>query len=732
MILLLGTVVMSTICYSKNILKKSITQNREHIKEVTLQISNNIGNEIKNCMSELNFISSKVKIDENNKISIEKNILSNEIKESVFKEILVIDIEGKVINTSGEEIFLNESKILKTISKEKNKSVSEPIKSELANGKVILYSIPIIENNEILGVICGVYNTKLIENQLSQGIYKNKGFSYIINKSGDILFSTNKNKEHSNLYNDFDKNSVDSIKNEYKENRYFSIKCNMQGKENYLEFTKIYDSNWYAVTAIASEDIFLEAQENINIIIIIITLAIFLCLSISLYISRIHKTNEKKILDMAFKDELTGLMNYKKFILTVEDTLLKYKNRHYVLVCFDIDKFKLTNDIYGYKIGDEIIRIISKNLQYYFEDIQCYFKDDVILGRLNGDVFGLLIEIKENEFNIAQLAEFIKKKIGNIESTKNFNLEINVDLSIGIYNIENEEINIKKIVDNAGMARLKAKENRYENYVVFDEKMSKQKKKIIQMEIDLFSAVKNKEFYLFYQPKFNINTDKIVGSEALIRWMHPDIGMVSPVEFIPLAEKTRLINNIGQWVFEEVCIRLRGWIDEGIEVVPIAINLSRVELYQQDLVDMLKFGIYKYKIDPKLIEIEITESTALNDTEFINEKIAEIKLLGMKVAMDDFGTGNSNLSSLKDMQIDVLKLDRSLLQDIENNDKTKLMVKSILDLSKNLSLYTVCEGVENISQVEILKNIGCEIIQGYVFSKPVEVEQYKKLLLRNN
>lgn len=462
---------------------------------------------------------------------------------------------------------------------------------------------------------------------------------------------------------------------------------------------------------------FLEEKDISKIVNCIIVILILCMLVIYLTIKEIKKYNCKQIKSAISKDALTELINYDKFVLEAKFYLQNRNPSNCIMVSFDIDKFKLINDVYGYKTGDEILKCISKNLKLYFGD-------RIVYGRLTGDVFGIIMELYNKEKKIPYISQTITNKIGNISSS---DIDINIDLSIGIYDIQ-EESNIKKIIDNADMARLKSKEYRYQNYAIFDEKLSQEKKKLMQLEQDLFSSIKNNELILYYQPKFNINNEKIVGSEALIRWQHPTIGMISPMAFIPIAEKTRFINNIGKWVFEEVCSKIKEWTEEGINVVPVAINLSRVELYQPDLIENLKAILAKYGVEPKLIEIEITETTALNDIDFINKKLTDIKSLGIKVAMDDFGTGNSNLSNLKDIPIDVLKLDRSLLLDIENNERTEVMVKSILSLSKNLSLSTVCEGVENRNQVEVLKSTGCEVVQGYAFSKPIEMYEYKKLL----
>lgn len=446
----------------------------------------------------------------------------------------------------------------------------------------------------------------------------------------------------------------------------------------------------------------------------IIRIIIFL---IIIYIIIIINKKIKTFLGKKSYKKMHEFVRYNEILIEGKKYLSDNKNENLIAINFDIDKFKIINDVYGYKAGDEVLNSIAIN-------IDKYFKDRGIYGRITGDIFIIITKIKSKE-DIKDILELIKTKIINV-NLKDFNISVNV--SIGLCEVEQGEDDIEKIISNADMARIKSKEINNISHVIFDEKLKQEKKKLIELERDLFKSIDNNQLRLYYQPKFNIHTKDIVGAEALIRWEHPTRGMISPMVFIPLAEKTRFINKIGRWVLEEACKIIKKQENEGLDVVPIAINLSRVELYQKDLVDFIEEMLKKYKINPNLIEIEVTETTALKDLKFINKKLSDIKSLGIKIAMDDLGTGNSNLSGLKDICIDVLKLDKSLLNDIEKDLKTQVMVKSILNLSKDLELMTICEGVENTSQVEILKNINAEVVQGYVYSKPLEEEKFNRLI----
>lgn len=716
-------IVVGAGLYVKQIIDSASEQNQVHIKEVTVQIANNISGKLNNYIDELEYINNNIIANNGFSLDDKFEIIKYKVNESSFEDILTIDNTGNGKRSKGEHIYIGETPYFEAISNSNGIFVSEPMKSQILGQSVVLYSFPVIIDKERVGYVIGVNKTESLISLLSTSIYEDKGESYIINQDGDILISKNKDEIGMDVVKimDIDSNKINSYGDKYKDIESGAIKEIIQGKNSYLGFSKIpHTDNWYVINSVPEDSVFQNSQNTMRLIIILISGIVIVFIIIVGYFIKNHR-NLKKV---AFEDKLTNISNYEKFILDINEYISKRKNKKCVLICFDVDKFKIINDIYGYKTGDEVLKTISKNLKKYFGTMAVY-------GRLRGDIFGLVIEFADREQELENLVTVIKDEITSIDENNTINSQFNIEVCIGVYIIGNKNISINKIIDNADTARLKSKENLYKDAVIFDEKMSEEKNQMIQMEKDLFSSIENNELIVYYQPKFNIFTDKIVGSEALIRWKHPTMGMISPMKFIPIAEKNKFINKIGNWIFEEVCSSLRKCIDEGIEVVPIAVNISRVELYQSDLLDNFVDCIKKYNIDPELIEIEITETTALNNTSFINAKLNEIKALGIKVAMDDFGTGNSNLSNLKNIPIDILKLDRSLLVDIEKNNKTEVMVNSIVNLSKNLCMSTICEGVENINQVEIIKNTGCEIVQGYVFSKPIEEKAYKAILRAN-
>lgn len=720
------TLMVGIVVYTKKLIDETKEQNRVHLQDVTIQMQKSITNKFDMYFRELNYIKNNIVENDILGEDTKNTLLKYRVHEKTFDEVMIVDDQGMGITSQQKSIDISNTSYFKNIKNSNKPRVSDFNDATNMGYDLFLFSVPTQQQEKLTGHIIGINKREILTSDLTTGTYGNGGNAHIINEDGAIVFSLDEKIIGENIYELLSEHSVSKDMSEYKKTLVDSkegvIELSLELDDLYLGFSNLsYAEDLYVIDTIEEKNIFSNIENTKRILIIIIFAILIIFIIIGLYFSIIQERLRKA----AFKDRTTDINNYEKFLLDAKDFIsMKRKNKRVLLICFDIDKFKIINDIHGYKMGDKVLKIIAQNLTNNFGKKSVY-------GRITGDIFALVVETEPDDKEIQMIVDIIRTDVINLKGNKELDYAFNLQTCIGIYIVTDGDSDIKKIVSNADMARIKSKENIYKSYVIFDENMRAEIKLIAKLEKDLYSSIENKELEVYYQPKYNINSGKIVGSEALIRWNHSGMGLISPIRFIPIAEKNRFINKIGQWVFEDVCRSLRKCIDEGIDIVPVAINISRVELYQPTLTKNFQEALKKYDIDPKLIEIEITETTALNNLKFINSKLEEIKELGMKVAMDDFGTGNSNLSNLKDISIDVLKLDRSLLIDIENNDKTEVMVKSIVNLSNSLSMITVCEGVENRSQVDIIRKTGCEIVQGFVFSKPVKEKLYKELLKLN-
>jgi diguanylate cyclase (GGDEF)-like protein len=428
---------------------------------------------------------------------------------------------------------------------------------------------------------------------------------------------------------------------------------------------------------------------------------------------------EESIKQMAYYDALTGLPNRYKLNSYVHDMLNKTNGNCevFAVVFIDLDNFKNINDSLGHSFGDRTLIQAAKILS------NCVREDDIV-SRYGGDEFVIILKnINEDEMllNIHRIInEFNKPFL--IEGH-----EIYATTSIGISLYPLDGSTVDTLIMNADAAMYKAKSNGKSNFSFFADELNKTITRRMELESGLRRALEREEFYLCYQPQVYLESGQLWGMEALIRWNHPVLGIISPLEFIPIAEDTSLIISIGEWVLETACKQNKIWQEEGLDIVPIAVNVSAIQLKQSDFVGTVKRCIDNAKLDSKYIVVELTESI-IQDRDRTFEVVNNLKSLGIKVAIDDFGTGYSSLSLLKNLNIDILKIDSYFIKDIDTNSNTLSIIKLIVEMGNSLKFSTIVEGIESQEQSRIIGESGCKLGQGYLFSKPVSVEEVKKYM----
>ncbi|HBN6232120.1 TPA: bifunctional diguanylate cyclase/phosphodiesterase, partial [Clostridioides difficile] len=414
-------------------------------------------------------------------------------------------------------------------------------------------------------------------------------------------------------------------------------------------------------------------------------------------------------------DKVTHIGNQNKFYRECSKYLLDKPSLNYIIVYFDINNFKMINDTFGYEFGDNLLITIAKALK---EELT----EGEVFARLSSDYFAIFCDYKNGRNKIIRKLDSIRN---NIES--NLSIVFEISLCVGIYFVEEDEVDIQKAVNKANMARSVAKGKNI-NYAIYNEDVRNKLSEESMILDDIKIALVKNQFEVYYQPKFSLVNGEMIGSEALIRWNHPEHGFISPAVFIPIAEKSKLILKIGRFVFEKVCTDLSEWKKQGKKIVPVSVNLSRVELYQPDIVKFINKTIQMYNLSSDLIEIEITETVAINELNILKNVLNELRKYGFSISMDDFGTGYSSISCLRDMPIDILKLDKSFLDGIEHDERSRNIAKSIVSLAKSLDLVVIIEGVESKEQAELMKQFGCDLVQGFYFARPMPAKNFLDLL----
>lgn len=416
---------------------------------------------------------------------------------------------------------------------------------------------------------------------------------------------------------------------------------------------------------------------------------------------------------LATYDELTGIYNKQAFYAKTKEMLLDNPDKNFDLLRINIERFKVLNDLFGESTGDKLLRYIGK----FLKEINLPL---CVSGRLYADNFVVCYEAGKGDS---------RRMINTLQMVADsFAINNRTILSFGLYRIDDKTLPVSVMCDRANMALWKAKGNFKNPYCEYDEKMRQQVLKEQKIINAMERAIQNKEFTLYLQPKYDIEKGTIIGAEALVRWISLENGFISPGDFIPVFENNGFVYEVDKFIWEESCRYLRKWLDEGREVHPISVNVSRIDLYTPKLVQHLVNLREKYQLPSQYLELEITESAYTEDPEQIITITRQLREAGFVILMDDFGTGYSSLNMLKDIQIDVLKLDMGFLKSSDYSAKGGNILTAILKMAESLKMQTIAEGVETKEQVEFLKKIGCRYVQGFYYSKPLPVGEFEKLI----
>ena len=444
----------------------------------------------------------------------------------------------------------------------------------------------------------------------------------------------------------------------------------------------------------------------------IILIMAIICVILIFYIIYDKLNFKIKLQRIAYTDNLTGANTIDKFVIDANKILCKNTQVKYALLYIDIDKFKYINDLFGYEVGNEILRNLTK----------------IIKSRISADNFIIIMKYIEEEDITKRLKTIFEElDLFNNNQEEKYKLV----LSCGIYFILPEDRDINSIIDRANIPHKMAKGGHKSSYAFYDNKIHDQEIKEKEMENTMFSSLENKEFIIYLQPKIELNTGEIQGSEALVRWKRPDKGLIPPNEFIPFFERNGFVINLDLYVLEEVCIYLRKWIDAGINPVTVSVNVSRIHLYCNNFIETYKNIIDKYNIPAKYIELELTESIIFDNFDILIDIMNNLKKIGFLISMDDFGSGYSSLNMLKEIPMDILKLDQKFIMETYNSKRSKIIVTKVIEMAKELGMKVISEGVETEEQFKLLKEVKCDMAQGYLFGKPMPIEEFEHLIVSN-
>jgi diguanylate cyclase (GGDEF)-like protein len=435
-----------------------------------------------------------------------------------------------------------------------------------------------------------------------------------------------------------------------------------------------------------------------------------------------RKRIEKRLQYLAYYDNLTGIPNRNYFIERLNEDIVKAgENKNLVAALqIDINRFKFINDTYGFDAGDAVLKEVAERLA-------TSVREGNTIARLGNDEFGILLNDIAQPEDIILSVEKIMKIVTHPIHYKEKEIVFSLSAGISAYPADGQDA--FAIIRNADLALGKAKQRGRKTYQFYTEGMDVKAAEFVLMEKDLFNALKNEEFVLYYQPYWDIETKKMVGMEALVRWQSKDKGLVPPGKFIPVLEDTGMIIEVGEWILREAMRQVKEWQNNGHPVVPVSVNMSLVQFRQKDLAGMVKKIMKDSGYYPSLLALEITESAFMQDIEFTKSVLTAMKETGCSVSIDDFGTGYSSLAYLKRFPVDNLKIDISFIREMVKDPDSASIVMAIINMAHTLNLKTIAEGIETEEQWNFLRLLRCDMGQGFYLSKPLPAEDFEKLLI---
>lgn len=727
-----------------HLMRTQIKSSEKITFEVAQQLSYNVHNRIVGDLQVLEMIAGSIGYNSKNfKPKDLTGYLKSGGRQASFKAFTFIKLDGTAytaVRDEGLKPVTNMAKMPCFKVAKAGATCFDRVQEVTTNGVDSyrnVYAVPIYNKHKEVGVLSAIIRADVFKNILDINTFNQTAFSHIIKNNGDFVVQSDNPavEDTANLFEqDFKFLTVrkNTVKQQIKTGKNGVYWTFLDGQLWLFAFTPVAFNDWQLVLFVPGKVLALSVIEIIFFtigIILAINCLIFLILK---RINAIQNKNHEDMMRLAFVDEITSGPNKAKFFVDAQKIIENLSPTHkYALVLMDITKFKVINEIYGFEMANEILKdlynIIKKNLP-----------EGTLLARSFAANYLFIIEYKdENDINNVidkihqEIEDYNENTMQQLKSTKNNKVAAKLVPLFGVYLINDVTVPVNIMCDRVSLAKRTIADdvNKYISY--YDDNLRKQLLSEKNIEDEMYNALATGQFVMYLQPKYDMKTLTVVGSEALVRWIHPTKGFISPNDFIPLFEKNGFVLNLDRYIWEQACKAIRSWIDNGYKPVPISVNVSRLHLNNEFFIDDLKDLVKKYDIPHSLLELELTETASFEDFDKFLDIVNALKREGFSIAMDDFGSGYSSLNMLRQIPCDILKLDRGFINDSTTSERGKIVVQHILSMAKNLSLKTVSEGIETEEQAKFLTDSGCDIAQGFLYAKPMSLEDFEILAFKN-
>ncbi len=659
-----------------------------------------------------NYISESKVSDEN---AIDILMEQTQVKE--FENLYYIDLDGTGISVKNEVLDFSETALFEHAVHEEF-YISEPYTLSESNDMVFSIAVPIMKNGEVTAILSEETSLEGFLDTVKESV-EGESDVFIVDHSLNFIYSTNENHIGEVL---IPENDVDEMGHENVIQAQNNIVNGESGSFDYVHFGTskimiyfpIEGAQWAVALNVNTETINVDLVKAVKQLQVICQIIFWVLILLIVYIGLAQERSLKKLEKTAYYDSLTGLPNMAKLKRDMRVALEKNKNQEYIILIFDIQKFKVFNDMYGYEMGDRVLKTMKK-----FADT--FNEQTMMFARIGDDKFTIFAKdgfLDDIPSLAMQCMEFYQEQIPEL-------LGHDTQFKCGRYAIEAGELDVDEIINKASHAHKKAKETAGLVLCDYDTAFKTRVLREADVTNKMRAALKNKEYRVYLQPKFSVSEGTLVGAEALVRWIESDGNMIYPDIFIPLFEQNGFIIELDRYILENTCIALRDWMDRGIGHLPVSVNCSRLNISSPTFVEDTVAIVDKYNVPHEYIEIEITESTTAENEDVLKELFSKLRELGFKISIDDFGSGFSSLSMLKNLRVDTLKMDRNFFVDESAGKRSDVLIDGVVKLAHNLEMYVVAEGIETADQIEMLKEMNCDAVQGYFYSRPISIADFE-------
>lgn len=724
LIILAIVLIFSIVFYINNLTKNFEQEVLQSMEEVSAQGVISIQTEINGKLHLLEDLARTVEID----VEQEPEELLKEVQtyflplvaSNDFRGMGIILPNGMAYSTTGDIYNAGQqefySKALNGESVITGRIAIDLDASEYVN--LYMTPIPDRETQEPIAVLYATYETNHLRSTLEVNSFHGQGYSYLVDREGNTVVDSSRATAFQNMTNilesmaeadDTNTRAVEELQG-YLENNESGKIIFQSGVTKYMYCRPVGINDWYLLTVVPESVI--DNQMNVvirNTIVLVIVLAVIFSALIILLV-RQQKKKQEELSTLAYVDPVTKGHTFAKFQQIFADTMRNQPNHNYALLSLDLNKFKMINDLYGYEEGNKIIYKMNELWEKEFRANEC-------CGHRTADRFVVLLTYVNKDELEQRIQDY---RIRLQEATKG---KYKLSLRVGIYQIEDVTDSFSTAYSRSMMAFAAAKDSGKRFMAFYQADMEEQLIWEKNVEDEFQEALRKHEFEVFYQAKINAETGEVSGAEALARWIRPDGTIVPPNRFIPVLENNGSIAELDQYMFKEVCLHQKAWLDEGKPIVPVSVNLSRIQLADSNFVDAYREILESVGLPPEYVGLEFTESGMFDNEETLRTIVDRLHALGVKVLIDDFGVGYSSMMSLKVIPVDILKVDKSFIDSIGDERGDKIVI-SIIEFALSLGMSVTAEGVENDNQYRFLRNHRCNDIQGYYFSRPVPAKEY--------